>query len=168
MYKTRWHAKEIDYCVAGNQRTNFRPLGVIKAAGNSSTLLAYAFTDKFAPAGTVYYRLKQTDTDGTFTYAAIIDVTTKAIVFNLNVYPNSTAAPNILNIYLQGTAKRQYVLEVIDVYGRQLHKQTIEMEGNNISLIIPASVTDKLKDMCIIRCTDASNGKVLVAKILVR
>ncbi len=51
----------------------FEVVGNVMGAGNSNSLLTYHFTDQstFA-ANTVYYRLKQTDFDGAFTYSKII------------------------------------------------------------------------------------------------
>jgi PKD repeat protein len=42
---------------------SFEEVGVLSAAGNSSTVREYKFTDDFTPAKTVYYRLVQVDFD---------------------------------------------------------------------------------------------------------
>lgn len=55
---------------------NFTPVGIIEGAGNSQVELYYDFVDKdvtaVATESSIYYRLKQTDFDGNFTYSEII------------------------------------------------------------------------------------------------
>jgi hypothetical protein len=50
------------------------PLGQVAGAGNSNNILHYLFTDQDPLAGINYYRLKQTDFDGTFEYSDWIAV----------------------------------------------------------------------------------------------
>jgi len=67
--------------------TNFEPVGIVKGAGNSNELLQYSLNDYSPFAGVSYYRLKQTDFDGKFTYSDMV-----AVDFNnadeFAVYPN--------------------------------------------------------------------------------
>jgi len=56
---------------------DFSKIGEIDGAGNSSTSKQYSFTDKQVESGTTYYRLKQTDFSGTFTYSDIIAIQTE-------------------------------------------------------------------------------------------
>jgi hypothetical protein len=59
-----------------------------EGAGNSSTVLDYTFADTNPPIGLVYYRLKQTDYDGAYSYSDIIVVNSllsKELVIS---YPN--------------------------------------------------------------------------------
>lgn len=63
--------------------------GTIKGAGNSSALLSYSLTDENPFAGTSYYRLKQTDFDGKFSYSTVKDVNlTRVDADAANIYPN--------------------------------------------------------------------------------
>jgi len=58
-----------------------------KGAGNSTSPLKYFFTDLSPFQGTSYYRLKQTDYDGTATVSNVVAVRMKKL-FELTVYPN--------------------------------------------------------------------------------
>ncbi|NRB50551.1 MAG: T9SS type A sorting domain-containing protein [Saprospiraceae bacterium] len=87
-------------------------------AGNSDVELSYKWTEEnMAVEGTAYFRLKQTDFDGTFTYSEIESVefaTAESEAFEVNVYPNpateyvmiqglaADAAPQIMLINMQG------------------------------------------------------------------
>ena len=51
-------------------------IGTVLATGNSSTPRSYSLTDETLPAQatSLYYRLRQTDVDGTFTYSPVRSV----------------------------------------------------------------------------------------------
>lgn len=49
----------------------FESIGNVKAAGNSSIIQSYSFTDRNLTAGIYYYRLKQTDRDGEYNYSIV-------------------------------------------------------------------------------------------------
>jgi hypothetical protein len=57
--------------------TNFSAIGTIAGGGNSTAVLHYHFTDPDAMAGIGYYRIRQTDFNGQFSYGKIIAVDTK-------------------------------------------------------------------------------------------
>jgi hypothetical protein len=46
-------------------------IAYVMAAGNTATLTNYSFTDRNVAARVVYYRIKQVDTDGRFSYTAV-------------------------------------------------------------------------------------------------
>ncbi len=63
----------------------------IVGAGNSSSILAYSATDDYPYSGISYYRLKQTDYDGQFSYSDVKSVTlAKRTVNQIKLYPNPT------------------------------------------------------------------------------
>ncbi|HOY33324.1 MAG TPA: hypothetical protein PKW80_15695 [Bacteroidales bacterium] len=53
---------------------NFIDIGYLPGAGNSNGVLYYHYTDNNTFNNTVYYRLKQTDYDGSFSYSGIVAV----------------------------------------------------------------------------------------------
>ena len=57
--------------------TNFKTIGKVLGAGNSSINLSYSYIDKYPFIGESYYRLKQTDFDGNFSYSNILSVNNK-------------------------------------------------------------------------------------------
>lgn len=65
--------------------TSFENIEEIDGAGNSSSILHYEIRDNNPLPGTSYYRLKQTDFDGTFTYSPI-----RAVNRNSNNQLNET------------------------------------------------------------------------------
>lgn len=77
----------------------FASLGIINGQGTTQNSTSYDFVDSNPMAGVNYYRLKQTDFDGTSTYSNIIAV-------NLNLewllYPNPVTYGNDVSINKKG------------------------------------------------------------------
>ena len=73
---------------------------VTAGAGNSSTILNYEFTDANPPIGLVYYRLKQTDYDGAYSYSDIIVVNSLFSNGSIISYPNP--AQDIFLVEMKG------------------------------------------------------------------
>jgi len=67
---------------------NFATIATIKGAGNSNKTISYSFEDKDMSKSTCYYRLKQTDNDGTFTYSKIEVISFNEDANPLEIYPN--------------------------------------------------------------------------------
>jgi hypothetical protein len=67
---------------------DFAAIGFVAGHGSKLSPTDYAFTDDAAPAGTLYYRLKQIDRDGSVTYGPVVEVTATTPTFELRNYPN--------------------------------------------------------------------------------
>lgn len=70
---------------------NFSEVGFVAGNGTSALVNRYSYTDANAGAAVVYYRLKQIDFDGTYSYSSVVKVETSSVpsVFALDQnYPN--------------------------------------------------------------------------------
>jgi PKD repeat protein len=67
---------------------HFENIGQIKGAGNSNSALNYAFIDE-TPLPNTYYRLKQTDFEGKYSYSDVIS-TNCANAISISAFPNPT------------------------------------------------------------------------------
>jgi len=101
----------------------------IPGAGNSTMNLQYTFKDIAPEAGIQYYRLKQTDFDGTFTYSVAIAINFEgsANANSISIYPNPNAS-NQLNLRGIGF-DLSYTLEVKKVTGELLYHQTVNTQS---------------------------------------
>ena len=70
---------EIERSYTGN---DFKPIGSTKAAGFSNSIKNYQYTDPDISQEVNYYRLKQIDDDGKFTYSRIIVIKNPMLVKN--------------------------------------------------------------------------------------
>ena len=92
---------------------NFNYLSTISGNGNSNELLDYTYTD--FDSGNYYYRLKQTDFDGTDEYHNTVYVSCD-INQGINFYPNPTKCGESTNI--SGT---YYTISITDIIGRTIN-----------------------------------------------
>ncbi len=116
-----------------NDGANFNRLDFIttKAVnGSSNRNLTYDFTDANYVTSTNYYRLKQVDKDGRFSYSNIVVLkNNNPIGMNLvNVYPNP--AKNILNVKTTSSANNKITLFIADLSGRIVMSKVIN-SGNS-------------------------------------
>jgi hypothetical protein len=65
-------------------------IGQVDGAGTTNQSTKYLWTDYNPVYGTTYYRLKQTDFDGKFTYSEIIKIDFTGIPPYFKIYPNPT------------------------------------------------------------------------------
>ncbi|HAS45505.1 MAG TPA: hypothetical protein DCS93_33785 [Microscillaceae bacterium] len=87
----------------------------IKGAGNSKEILHYRYTDQYPLTGISYYRLKQTDLDGTFTYSKITSVRISQPKQDLAV-TYSNVSPHLITI--EGNAENLHALQVYNKLGQ--------------------------------------------------
>ncbi|MFC7669486.1 T9SS type A sorting domain-containing protein [Hymenobacter humi] len=90
------------------------------AQGNSTQATAYTALDQSAPAGTLYYRLRQMDADGKISYSAVATVARVGAAAKVLLYPN----PANSAISLITDAATPY--RVVNQLGRTLLRGTTE------------------------------------------
>jgi hypothetical protein len=70
---------------------HFELVGEVKGNQNSTTLFSYSLQDAHALSGTSYYRLKQVDINGSYTYSSIVVVNIADTTNEWTIYPNPTS-----------------------------------------------------------------------------
>lgn len=88
---------EVQYSTDGS---NWITLNTVAAAGNSQSVKNYAYTHSNPSNGINYYRIKQNDISGAFTYSNIVRLIYKNSNEALLVYPNPASVQQPLNIQL--------------------------------------------------------------------
>ena len=98
--------------------------------GNSTSELSYAYTDKNPPRRSrgAYYRLKQVDFDGKFTYSNVVFIKGEpATELALSaLFPNPTH--QLLNVVLEAPAGQKVQLLITDLAGKMVQQQTIYLQ----------------------------------------
>lgn len=104
---------------------HFNGVGSVPASGNSQGTKEYQFVDGTPISGTVYYRLREEDMDGTSQYSEIRklsgDNETEFLVF-----PN----PSREHFYLLGSTAMLVHITISDLSGRVLQEKMISTEAN--------------------------------------
>ncbi|HEX8426133.1 NosD domain-containing protein [Hymenobacter sp.] len=100
----------------------FEAIGTVNGQGNSVEKHSYQFVDQRAAASkVVYYRLRQEDADGTYSFSNVQVVrfdNLSTAASPVTVYPNPTTADASLD--LRGLPAGTYQISVIDLTGRVL------------------------------------------------
>jgi autotransporter-associated beta strand protein len=94
----------------------------IPGAGNTTTIHDYSYTDLEQVNGLVYYRLQQTDYDGTHTYSNIVSVNTNSISDNMVEILYKRNNKNIEIACNESTQKNIEFIEVLSITGAVLYK----------------------------------------------
>ncbi len=76
---------EVERSLDGNR---FELINIQEGTGNSNNIQNYSFIDNNTISGELYYRLKQVDYDGTFTYSETISVTITSDDIIAALFPN--------------------------------------------------------------------------------
>jgi hypothetical protein len=117
----------------------FNLAGTVAAAGNSVTLLNYAFTDNSPYRDISWYRLKSVDLDGRFTWSNIVQVD-RGNPATVSLYPNPTNGPMILSVPA-AIAGRRPIAFIYDGIGRKLRSFLISSTTQPIDVsALPAGV----------------------------
>lgn len=98
---------------------NYSSVGQVNGSGTTSSLSTYHFTHYHVTAPVVYYRIKQVDNDGTFSYSTTIRISTTAVNRNtVNLTPNPVVSTATLDIYSFESATVTF--SIVDGLGRTL------------------------------------------------
>jgi hypothetical protein len=113
----------------------FEFLGEMDGKGNSTITNDYRFVHLDPTVGTNYYRLSQTDFDGTSKVADVIAIDYKSDEIVATVIPNPIRQ-NEINLNYISPQNSEVDIEVIDMTGKVLIQTTVSvLEGeNNIQL----------------------------------
>lgn len=98
----------------------FEAIGSVEGAGNSQSTNHYSFLDEQPLGGTSYYRLKQVDTDGTFTYGPVAAVVRSNSIADLKIWPNPVERE--LHFTASGDAE---AIRLHDAAGRLIEEQHV-------------------------------------------
>ncbi len=112
--------------------TGFKAIGNVKGAGTTSQTTHYSFVDKQPLSGTSYYRLKQTDFNGSFELFQPIEVRVNnpGSSTRLHIFPNPFSES--LTIRFQTEKEGQYQIQFLMTDGRLLKNEQVDAyEGEN-------------------------------------
>jgi hypothetical protein len=103
----------------------FQRIGAIPAAGNSYTVRRYSMVDEKAPAGMLFYRVKQTDKEGNGSYSEICQVNTSEInTDKISIYPNP--ADNTIYVAVTGELAPETWAVLSDITGKEMLRRQVD------------------------------------------
>lgn len=142
---------------------NWEPIHVMAGAGSSNTELHYSYVDNRSLQTTSYYRLQQTDFDGTNEIFDPASVTCNGNLNNVSVFPNP--ADEQFTVSIQANAAGKSSIELVDFTGRSvLATSTNLIKGANSFSFDRNGLSSGTYFLCI-----TLNGEVLeIQKLVLR
>lgn len=116
--------------------TDWEQVGTLDGAGDSEVMIEYAYLDDAPHAGFTYYRLKQTDLDGTFSHTGIVAVDCAGGgAFKVLLYPNP--ASEEMTIEVPGVQEPLH-FQIFNAQGARVREGLVTMR----SVVPVASLAD--------------------------
>jgi len=113
-------------------RSFYESIGTVQAAGHSTEVKHYDFIDRNPVVGSNFYRLKQYDLDGSFTYSPTVEVFWSAIT-QFEVYPNP--ATDRLHVKVIGATLEPTSFRLMNGVGAVVIQELWDIEGNADQII---------------------------------
>jgi hypothetical protein len=109
-------------------------IGTIKAAGNSAAPETYAYTNNATTGPVTYYRIRQTDLDGQFTYSKVVTVNSCTLaVSGLSIYPNPVNGSSLTG-RIDMAPYETFGIEVVNALGHVITRGTIHQAEFRVEL----------------------------------
>lgn len=121
---------EIEHSLDGN--TGWQKIASIKGAGNSSKEITYTYNDLSPVRGNNFYRLTQTDFDGTIKYSYIRSAKFDGSLKPITVYP--TIARSKITVSLSDNSLLNTHIFIIDNQGRTVKKEILNQLRQDIDV----------------------------------
>jgi hypothetical protein len=115
----------------------FEVIGAIAGAGNTNSRMDYSFTDD-NPYELAYYRLKQTDYNGAFTYSSIIKVSEELCGTNEIEIASSNGSVNVL---VNSTASGKLTISIYTLSGTLIFNSDNQIESGCSTIKVSPDVT---------------------------
>jgi hypothetical protein len=114
----------------------FEHIGIVKGAGNSVTQNSYVYTDLLPYSETSYYRLKQVNFDGKFSYTPLRPVRITGAQ-NIQIYPNPNNG-NELFLNIENLSTNELSVFVTDITGKTILNELSDLSsGNSLKMVFP-------------------------------
>jgi pimeloyl-ACP methyl ester carboxylesterase len=142
---------------------HFTNIGRVDGKGNSNTPSSYDFTDAIHfKSGRNFYRLRQIDIDGKFTYSSIVTIIISASGEMLvTIYPNP--AKDYINIAIPKYDGKNYTLQLLNIAGVKLLSSMLN--GGQQRVPLPKPIAPGLY---VIRLLDADGKELASNKLIIQ
>jgi hypothetical protein len=136
---------------------HFSEIGMVKAYGNSSSLITYKFNMDFN--ATAYYRLKIMDFDGSYTYSNIQALEQKDNISSVRI------ADGRLEISASVSEGREWIVSVYSMLGQELFHEKLNLKAglNSFTRDLPAVETNTAR---IVKIIDSHDGSQVLSRVI--
>ena len=119
-WSTATETNNLGFEIQRKTSDQFITVGFVDGHGTSTEIHNYSYTDSKVESGKYYYRLKQTDLDGTYEYSKVVEAEIlKPVKFALDQnYPNPFNPTTMINVNLATDSRVKLV--VFDILGQEV------------------------------------------------
>lgn len=146
--------------------SDYTVLTFVNGAGESSSKLSYAFTDRNLVPGLYYYRLKQIDNDGRYKFSPVVTATIgrSSNIVLYNSFPNPVRTTGRINYVLPSTMN--VTLSLVDLNGRvvKVLDRGLRQSGQNVATL---DATTLMKGLYFYKL-EAEGYETLVRRVVVQ
>lgn len=144
----------------------FQSLGYVKGSGNSNSEQNYTYADDikgFNTDGNIYYRIKQIDIDGRYTYSKIVSIKLDCVdePVRISVYPN----PTINDLYVTVDGSLDVASKIVIL--NNLSQTVATLPINKTDSRTKVDLTKYIAGMYYIRILNNANEVIFTEKIIV-
>jgi hypothetical protein len=138
--------------------TNFIALDEKDGAGNSNVVLNYHYADVDPFEGINYYRIKQTDFDGTESYSSIVTAKPKDEKRSVILFPSS--GDGNMCVLVDGMKNKKVTIAVYDMIGHKVRDEMITPASQSFQQIFSLPFSDSGNIYLVtVRCGDFCDTK---------
>lgn len=105
---------------------SFTTIGNVAGVGNTTSISRYSFKDSNPLSGSAYYRIKQTDRDGKFSYSDVIRVSNGEVALKgLRLFPNPSSGKMPLTIENGNWSNKKVTITIYNAVGGIVRQEQI-------------------------------------------
>jgi hypothetical protein len=117
--------------------TSWSTLAELPGAGNSIDILNYESLDDAPHSGLSYYRLKQTDFNGSFAYSDIVSLIWAASgKIEGQLFPNPATAVNATTVRVCGFQSNEVMINITNAQGQLMHRQAVALDAECNAILL--------------------------------
>jgi hypothetical protein len=105
---------------------NFTTIGNVAGVGNTTSISRYSYKDTNPLSGSAYYRIKQTDRDGKFSYSEVIRVSNSEVALKgIRLFPNPSSGKMPLTIENGSWSNKKVTITIYNAVGGIVRQEQI-------------------------------------------
>ncbi|MBS1563852.1 MAG: hypothetical protein JST39_05655 [Bacteroidetes bacterium] len=111
--------------------SNWKVIALVMGAGTTNTAMQYSYTDNnLAAAAVAYYRIRQVDFDGNYTYSIVKSVRSEETAPATKVY----AANNAINVEFNKAIEGSFTVRLFNTNGQLLAQQSFSQAQYKLTM----------------------------------
>jgi hypothetical protein len=122
---------------------------------------SYTYDDHHPSPGNNYYRIRQVNKNGSFTFSAVIQVVVNASV-SIELFPNPIK--DVVHIRLSNKNNQPLNIEIFDVQGRTIYKKSSQVAQN---AVLDVNMKEFPSQVYLLHVTN-TNGEILASEKIIR